>query len=105
MRLDNFDKFRRCDYYDEVECAKKFLQDYLFNTNRMTDKKCLPPCKGVQFEADKVTVSTNFSSYLTVIKTAKLVLSVEFFTFNLSTEMQTKELNSLSKSGTIFKMI
>ena len=59
MRLDSFEKYRRCDYYDEVECAKKFLQDYLYNTNRRTDKKCLPPCKGVNFVADKVTVSPN----------------------------------------------
>ena len=57
MHLENFEKFRRCNYHDEVRCVKHILQDYLYNRNRSSDKKCLPPCKGVNFEANKVTVS------------------------------------------------
>ena len=63
MRLENFQNFRRCDYYDEVRCVKHILQDYLYNRNRSTDKKCLPPCKGVNFEANKVTVSQHFGYF------------------------------------------
>ena len=61
IRLDGYEKFRQCDYYDEVRCVKHIIQDYLYNRNRKTDKKCLPPCKGVNFEANKVTVSPSFS--------------------------------------------
>ena len=57
MRVENFENVRRCDYHDEVRCVKHILQDYLYNGNRSSDKKCLPPCKGVNFEANKVTVS------------------------------------------------
>ena len=61
MHLENFEKFRRCNYHDEVRCVKHILQDYLYNRNRSSDKKCLPPCKGVNFEANKVTVSQETS--------------------------------------------
>ena len=57
MHVEDSQNFRRCDYYDEVRCVKHILQNYLYDKNRSTDKKCLPPCKGVNFEADKVTVS------------------------------------------------
>ena len=57
MELEDFRNFRRCDYYDEVRCVKHILQDHIFDRNRRAATKCLPPCKGVNFEADKVTVS------------------------------------------------
>ena len=61
IHLEGYEKFRRCDYYDEVRCVKHILVDYLYNRNRKTDNKCIPPCKGVNFEANKVTVSPSFS--------------------------------------------
>ena len=57
MQLEEFRNFRQCDYYDEVRCVKHILQDHIFDRNRRSATKCLPPCKGVNFEADKVTVS------------------------------------------------
>ena len=60
MACEGFEKYRRCDYFDEARCVKRILQDYLFSRNPNTYKKCLPPCKGTTFVADTVTVSEKF---------------------------------------------
>ena len=38
MQLEDFQNFRRCDYYDEVRCVKHILQDHIFDRNRRAAK-------------------------------------------------------------------
>ena len=99
MTLEGFEKYRRCDYFDEARCVKRILQEYLFSRNPKTYEKCLPPCKGTTFIADTVTVCVQF-----VVGKLLYKVSTSFKRF-VSIGMQMPVPMPSSKNSTIFLMI
>ena len=99
MTLEGFEKYRRCDYFDEARCVKRILQEYLFSRNPKTYEKCLPPCKGTTFIADTVTVCVQF-----VVEKLLYKVSTSSKRF-VSIGMQMPVPMPSSKNSTIFLMI